>query len=402
VGDCYAAGLGATIQNTARFIMRPSRLPVSDLIKLLKQGLVDTLKLSVDGGEQGYTNDDLTLAVNLARVFLTTGDLVTLLVRGNITDDNFNAYMQMLGYNGDDTNALKLVAQSIPNIGDLMGMAVKQAWNIDLVTQYGLDGGIPQGFIDWAKANGYSDVWALMYWRAHWQYPTASDGFAMVQRGIIDLPDLSGLMDFNGIMPYWRDKLLQLSYTPIPRLVLAGLHKTGVLNDSDLIPRFIKLGYNQDDAALMAKYVIQTTGAAKKADAQPQKDLTKSELLTAFDDGLITSDELSNNLTALGYDVNEIALEIGMAQYKIDKRLHDVEIQIITQRFVNKTISINTAVDELNQLNLPATEQTYQLLMMQKAYELQEAKNATATTKATTKSTATKASASASKATTSS
>ncbi|GAH07016.1 unnamed protein product, partial [marine sediment metagenome] len=70
----------------------------------------------------------------------------------------------------------------------------------------------PKPLETWAAKKGLSKEWSQRYWAAHWSLPSASQGFEMLHRGIINQSDLNMLLRALDVMPFWREKLTGIAY----------------------------------------------------------------------------------------------------------------------------------------------------------------------------------------------
>jgi len=125
----------------------------------------------------------------------------------------------------------KTLAHPIPPINDLITMAVREAFTPEIAGRFGQYEGLPSEYVDAAAKKGLSKEWAERYWAAHWTLPSVQQGFSMLHRGIIAQPDLNLLMRALDIMPYWRDKLMQLSFKPLTRVDVRRMHLLGTLDE---------------------------------------------------------------------------------------------------------------------------------------------------------------------------
>ena len=81
---------------------------------------------------------------------------------------------------------------------------------------------------------GLPEEQARNYWAAHWELPSAQMGYAMFQRRIIDHETLVMLLKSLDIMPFWRDKLIEMSYNPLTRVDVRRMYGLGVLSEEEV------------------------------------------------------------------------------------------------------------------------------------------------------------------------
>ncbi|GAH21078.1 unnamed protein product, partial [marine sediment metagenome] len=92
--------------------------------------------------------------------------------------------------------------------------------------------------------------------------------------------ELSRLLKSLDIMPFWRDKLTEISYNPLTRVDVRRMYKLGVLDESEVKKSYLNIGYNENDAEKM-------TAFTKKYEGDTEKELTKSAIDKAFKNDII-------------------------------------------------------------------------------------------------------------------
>ena len=138
----------------------------------------------------------------------------------------------------------------------------------------------------------------------------------------------------------------------LARSDLTRAYLEGILSDSDLHDSLRQLGYDEEETALIVK-LIQNERASRKQSGN--RDLAKSEILSAYERGYLKHDETATLLLSLGYDNEEVAFILGLSDWKqADKRVEE-EIDIIHQGYINRLIDRLDVVDKLGKLNLPDT-----------------------------------------------
>jgi hypothetical protein len=336
-----------------------------------KRGLSMTHRQKYSYEDLGYDENDYSVIYGLTRQMLTAQDLIQLWLRQEIDDNQLQAKLRELTISDSDIVILKRLAYFIPGVQDLIRMAVREAFTPEIAEKFGQYQDYPEAVTEWANKQGLSEEWAKRYWAAHWELPSPQMAFEMFQRKVISQDELQLLLRALDIMPYWRDKLTQIAYQPITRVDIRRMHKMGLISDSELTARYEIIGYSPEDAKGLAQFTIELNREEVKLEKQPERDLTASEILSAYANVYIDESNARSLLSGLGYDENEIGLKLALAELPAIKRVKTKEIEIIRQRYLYQAIDLNGAVDELNKLDLPAFELEYQLLDFQQDMELQ-------------------------------
>jgi len=374
VMDAYSAGMGEGIKNEARSLWHPSRMGMAELAAAFVRGNITAEKLFRNGSELGFSSGDVVEYIKLARLMLGSNELIALWLRGELSEPDLNTRLSELGLIPDDVERVKKLAYFIPQVNDLIHMAVREAFTPDIATKFGQYEDYPPALTQYANMQGLSEEWAKRYWAAHWELPSAGQGFEMYQRKIIDKPTLELLLRALDVMPFWRDQLIKMAYQPITRVDIRRMHKMHLITDADLQLRYEAIGYSPEDAAMLVQFTIALNTEEAKAEKQVTRDLTKSEILSAYANAMIAPDSTIGMLSDLGYDDNEIALEMVLAELPALKKVRDKRIAIINQRLMYGRITLNGAVDELNKMDLAPAEMDYILADFQLDLELQQFK----------------------------
>jgi len=159
------------------------------------------------------------------------------------------------------------------------------------------------------------------------------------------------------------------------------MHKLGVLSESDVNTAYHEIGYNNDKAAKLTAFTLLLNAEDIKLEKAQERDLTLSMIRSAYQDGMLEDSDLTSMVNDLGYDPAESELIIGMEQYNRQLKIRRKQLDIIKQRVMYDKIDLNSAIDQMNKIGLPAHEVSYQLLDLQMDLELKEAKAETAESK---------------------
>jgi hypothetical protein len=234
----------------------------------------------------------------------------------------------------------------IPPIQDLIRFAVRESFYPEYVEEYGLRDEYPTELSQWGKKQGYSEDWLNHYWQSHWELPSIQIGFEMLHRRIITPEQLDKLFMAVDIMPWWRDKLQQVSHHVYTRVDVRRMRDMAVISREDCKQNYLDLGYDEEHAEkmtiwtevynaypdLMARFVkgwldidevrselaalgvpedrveemIQTKVKANAPDRlAKERDVTKSEIIKGVKQGVISRGEAEDLLQDMGYDESE-------------------------------------------------------------------------------------------------
>lgn len=361
INDCYAALFQPLIRNAAMGIFRPTKLDISSLADMMRKQLISPEKAYADGAAQGYDDLDVWRAYRAGFQYLSATEILQLWRRGVMSDEECGEYLSKIGIAPDDTPRIYALTEYLPGIQDLISMAVREAFSPDVAGKFGQYEDFPEAFAEHAAKLGMSREWAERYWAAHWDLPGTADGFEMLHRGIITEDELKLLLRAKDIMPFWRDKLIQLSYTPLARVDIRRMHKIGILSDNDLIIRYKALGYSPADAEALARFTIQLNKEEEKEEKAAQRDLTGSEIVAGYKSGILSRQTALDMLRQLGYDPAEAEFKVLMIDYSRQRDVLDKRADIIQLYCAEGLIDDNEAIDKFNQLGLDMANIEYRM-----------------------------------------
>ena len=383
-------------------------LDANILVEALRRGLIDSGFLKQELLIQGIDDKRASLIVASATRLLDAPPLAASLLRGNITKEDYYAQMSKLGYTetsarlmfelqqqrldpesvitawrrghfkegdqvdyfddlrqqgitDDRIDVLKTVTKFYPSPTDIVRFLLRDVFIPEYVHDYGMDQEYPVDADEvFGKAGVDHDI-AMLFWKAHWELPSISQAYEMYQRGVIEQKDLHRLLRAQGVEPYWRDKLVAVSYNPLTRVDIRRMHKLGVLKDEDLQKAYQNIGYSPTDALRLKDFTLALTKAGLSVDQTKHEvdqaellGISKANVIAAYEDNIIDRKTADSYLDTLGVEIYARELLLSLSDYKIDKANDTIEISVIEGEYLNGAITVDDAYAALNKLNLPA------------------------------------------------
>ena len=272
--------------------------------------------------------------------------LVILRRRGVIDDFFYYSHMAEHGFDKVWSDYFMQSVESYPGVGDIVRMAVREAFTPEIAEKFGQYEDFPEAAVPIAEKAGIPRDILTWFWAAHWDLPSAMLGYEMLHRGIITEGELKMLLRALDVMPFWRDKLIAISWNVPTRVDVRRFWEMGTIDETRLREIYTGLGYhgkdledyilwtkvyvalpdllarwkngwiNEEDirselAKLgMPKERIDTVIETKVKAAQPErtvkeKELTKSEIVKGVKTKVISWDEGLDLLMDLGYEKDE-------------------------------------------------------------------------------------------------
>lgn len=344
-------------------------LTPADYVDAKRRALITDADYTLNLRRLGYATDSIETLDRLGASPLPVNDLIIIWLRELITDDKFRADLIGQGIRPDDVELIRKAAFVIPPISDLIAMAVREVFSPEVAARFGQFEDFPEDVVEHGLKQGLSREWMERYWAAHWALPSPQMGFQMLHRRIINEDDLKQLLRALDVMPFWRERLIKLSFSPLTRVDVRRMHKLGVLSAEDVREAYLDLGYSQDNATLLMDFVVALNKPPAADDEVELQGLSKSNILNLYDDGVLDRTAVLAMLGEQGFSPD--AAELLVLSVDIDRERSDRKeaIGLITDRFNGGAILFDQAVDELNRLGLEAVEIERARLKLQRTFE---------------------------------
>lgn len=330
-------------------VARPARLDAPAAFAAWARGAISEAEFKSQCRQLGWPDLAIDAFSEIFAQRVGVGDLSTLLLRGEMTESAFNAELSKRGYKPDEIAKLKELQKIIPGVGDIIRMAVREAWRDDVAARYGYDQDYPAELTKWAATQGLSEDWAKKYWRSHWQLPGPAMAQAMLWRTSMTDEDYGTLLRIADYPEAFRKWMSEVAYRTYTRVDVRRMHATGVLSEEDVYRNYLDLGYPREKARKMTEFTVAYN-------QQAERDLSRTDVLNGFKIGYFRQEEALALIIALGYSEQE-------ADYYISKVLYDLwqdeikeQVKYLRQQYVRSLISENDVYQALGRLNLPAEQ----------------------------------------------
>ena len=336
----------------------PTRMmEVRDLVEGERRGLIDRESALTQLRGWGYDPERASQWIALRDNLIPEADALSWRHRGILSDEDTRANLAARGWIPRDIDALLKASLLIPPVPDLISMAVREAFSPEIAERFGQFEDFPEPFAQAAAQQGISAEWAQRYWAAHWALPSIQMGFEMVHRGVIGTEDLNLLLRAQDIMPFWRDKLTAISFSPLTRVDIRRMHKVEVLTETDVNRAYRDIGYSELNAERLTEFTLRLNAPKTAEDVDELAKLTRASVMGFFEDGIIDGARARSLLLELG--VSEQATELFISAKEADlertDRKEQIELVIAQQRA--GILKFDEAQDKLAGLGLATREQ---------------------------------------------
>lgn len=326
------------------------RLDPASAITAAYRGWIGADMLTTELRENGYNDWRSNVLKELSRPMFDPQTWIALWHRGITNEAGLNSALDHLGFNPTYRDMLKTLSHPIPGSGDLISMAVREAWDDSFASRWGTDSLFPAPFGEWMEKQGWEPEWAKRYWRAHWVLPSLTMGFEMFQRGFMTLAELKGLLKAQDIMPGYQDKLIDIAYLPYTRVDARRMYGMGILDRAAVKRAYLDLGYNEERAENMTQFTVlyETEG---------NRELAKTDILDGYKRSMIPYDKANTMLQEMGYPEEDSAFLLSRVDLQVSQAIKDDTLTAIKANYVDGTWELPQTVAAMGKLNLPAKEE---------------------------------------------
>jgi hypothetical protein len=361
MGMSAASGMLAPIMRKINYVMdkwvQSARIDVAQFLSAYWRDLAYHDRIGHDIAELGWNDERLKILQEIARPRSAENILLLNMLRGKTTETAVQGELRKRGYLDDDIGFIFEQVKLIPNPQDLVRMAVREAWNEEVVEQFQYDAGLPPEFSEWMTKQGYSADWAKRFWRAHWELPGVSQAYEMVHRlrpGKTDKPftldDMRLLLKTADIPEFFRDRLIAISYNPYTRVDVRRLYGQDILTEDQVYQNYLDLGYDETHAKALTDF---TTKGAKAE----EKGLTREAITNLYHDAILGRPEAKTMLSDLGYNDTNAEFWLLLVDYALDAADDNAKIAAIHDQFIAGDLDDSSVMAALGPLNLPSDRQ---------------------------------------------
>jgi len=267
-------------------VTRNVELADAQMIGLWLRGKWNDAELDKKLSWLGVPSDNVANLKELAQVRLDPMSVITAWRRDKAKYEPLFNDLRHQGWTEDRIEAIKFVTQFFPSPQDLINWEAKEVFEPDAIAKYGLADEFELLDLSLFEKAGVSEEQARNYWMAHWQHASFLQVIEMLHRGQLKEEDVWDWFRLVEIPPYWRQKLINVSWNVPTRVDVRRFWDMGTIDEARLREIYAWLGYHGKD---LDDYVLWT----KVYVAFP-------DLIARFKNGWITEEEVRGTLITLG------------------------------------------------------------------------------------------------------
>lgn len=295
--------------------------------------------------QNGIADDVAEDIYKLTQSIYTINEAVTLYRRHWITEDRLLQIINQNGFNNDDLSNILHLTEYYPSASDIVRFAVREVYTPEIAEKYGLFEDYPEQYTEMALQAGLSEEFARDYWAAHWELPSITQGFEMLHRSVITNEEMDQLLRAKDIMPYWRERLTQISYNPYTRVDIRRMYAQGILDRDGVYRSYLDIGYDPEHAENLTRFTVGLEDPAVK-------ELSKSEIIKSYKLGTLSRDESIARLMTLEYVQTEAEILLDTADLEQRNQAVNKAVQNYVDQYLKGYIDQSTLSASLDGLQL--------------------------------------------------
>lgn len=377
-GADEASGSGFDTDHFNRLVsLNESRPTIDQLTEMEHRNIISFDTFLTDAQRLGYNSENATHLWGISRQLLSAADLALAELRGFMQHSDALAYIKELGISPDDYQTL------IDNTGEPPGTQ-------DLLFAY------RRGFIDKAtlergiRESRVRDEWIPTIERLRYSPMSVADAARATIQNYLPDTQAAEIAQQNGLEPdHWP--FIRESYgRPLAHGEMTGLYNRGLASheqvdqafrESDQKDKYTDLSFELRRRLMQERYIvlaiqhnaITTQEGAKRllqlgydqADVNillqlglneqkvTRHELTRAQIVTLYEDHVISKDDAITRLAALGYAKADAGYMIQIADIAVQAKEQRAELSVIRANYLAGAIDKDHAVSEMRQIGLP-------------------------------------------------
>ena len=291
-------------------------LGVNEIMELVHREVITLDDAKTMWHKLGYNDQMIYYMTQIADRYPDISTLTHMVWRGKLTMASYRTIINRSGFLPGSDDMYEEMTHTIPTPQDLTRIADKRIWGLNLPEKYGQYAELPQQYIDYMQMWGYDEQFMKWLWAAHWSLPSPQQIFEMFQRHEITHDDMEAYLALTDWLPFFRDKLLAISYNPLTRVDIRRMYSLGVLSETDLPARYEAVGFSPQDAQLMTQFTVKYSGDSEENELDKLRKKIVNQVESLFVRGKLTRDEALTRLAALGVDGQFAQLSLNYLVYE--------------------------------------------------------------------------------------
>jgi len=344
--EVVSPAINRKIQMKVESVFRTALFTPELLITLRNRRIISEEQCNEFLGYNGVSNEGISALKRLSVPLFDDGTLSQLYWRKEMPIQEVRIELAKRGMTDSQIDYWIKLRNVIPSPSDLVSIAVREGFNDNVAKTFGYDENFPTEAAEWAEKGGFSPYFFKALWRAHWNLPGLIQVREMFHRGIITDSDVDTYLLAADYPIFWRKAIKEWMYNIVTRVDARRMYDLGIWSIERVFKHNLELGYNPQDAKDQTEWIALSY-------AEEERDLTKTDILGMYMDGILDYNEADGMLEDL--DFNEAARSLMLAHQDL-KRSEKYERTIIANvedLYVAGQYDRTDVLTELGKINTP-------------------------------------------------
>ena len=297
---------------------RPSLLTPAEIAEATRRGLVTPEQVENTLTRLGYSGTAQDVIRRMMETLPDFGSLVALRRRGDIDQPTFDANARALGYQSHVAETMYGLSEYVPQAQDVVQFAVREVFTPEVAERFGQYEDFPIEALPFFERAGVSEADARRYWASHWGLPSIQMVFDMYHRRAetgTTLDDVRLLLRAQDVMPFWREKIIQVATAPYTRVDVRRMHKLGILTEQQVEQAYQELGYSDERAHNLMLFTVKANAQESDDALEPFRSGLRSKTLSMYQARTMPEADVREVLDNLGYTAEQIEAYISEAAF---------------------------------------------------------------------------------------
>jgi len=326
-----------------------------DLMRMYYKGYIDKAQFKEYMTFVGYTEGNADFLLQSYPDQISVTEAIRLFFRYrdkpgnayNVDRDWLHKRLKQAGVDEAVYDEIVEANRPVPTLQDVITFAVRDVYEKEQADLAQLFSGIPDEYVKQAKERGLSEDDARLYWGAHWNLPGLTQVYEMFHRlypgsgyaASFTEKDMDTFFNLADIAPGFRDGLKAISYNPLTRVDIRRIYSLGVWGTGEaarqrLIREYRQIGYDPNNAAVLADFTIKYYGEGRKK-------FTRSQVENFYNNkiwGVDSEERAVTELRRMGYDEDQAKTILKWNDLRRVTTEEKAKVDAIQEQWINGII----------------------------------------------------------------
>jgi len=295
--------------------------------------------------QYGIKTEDFDLLFDSMKQAFDPDTIREMQMRGLLSPGRAAEELKRNGFTNQQAEQMQSIFWRLPGVQDVIRFAVKEAFDEGAARELGLDEEYPEQLTELGEKQGVKEEYLKYYWRAHWTLPSPTQATEMYHRLGWSEKQLDDMLRWADYPKNVRENFLNIKDRLPTRVDIRRLLRDGHISTEEAVRLYKQMGYSEENAVNLVRL-------AGTMYSESEKDLTRSQIISGYNKGVINRRDTEELLENLGYDGDEIDFILDLEDYQRAENYRDKQIKAVHRRFEMGIFNRDQALSALTGLDL--------------------------------------------------